>query len=84
MEIWTGTATKYGKKGASGATVITVTTTQVLRGSDGKELTNEVSVSAILLPSGSFLPDTFTTEDEATTALDKYEDDLTRKRRHAP
>lgn len=84
METWTGTVTKYGKKGASGAMVITVTTIQTLRDSDGKQFSKEVSLSAVLLPSGSFLPKECTTENEATAALDEYEDDLKRRRRHQP
>lgn len=82
MNYWTGNSFKEGKVGASGARVITVTTTCIFRGADGKEISSESSLSVILLPSGSFLPDSFIAENEAEAALDKYEDSLKRQRRN--
>lgn len=84
MEIETTTATRYGKKGESGAVVMTASTTQTLIGNDGKNFSKTVSFSMVLLPSGSFLPEIFLNEPKAEAALDEHEAQLKRKRHPRP
>jgi len=84
MEILTSTTTRYGKQGASGARVVTFSTTQTVIGGDGKEFSQTMSRSMVLLPSGAFLPESFSSEPEADIALDEYEDELKRRRRNQP
>lgn len=76
MNLDVSTSMTLGPISASGARVVVVTTRHVLTHPSGHQASETTICARIVLGSGQFLPNAYTSEADAQVALDQYEHGL--------